>query len=608
MLHAKGTCKIVGMENRQRILLVDDNESIHEDIESILSINKNNSDMELRQLEDDLFGASSQAEPKVLSETVYDIDHAYQGEEAIRMVNSAKAEGDPYSLIFMDVRLPPGMNGIETIQKIWKEHPYTEIVICTAYSDYSWDQIVKNLGHTDTLLFMKKPFDVTALKQKALTLTTKWSLRQETIAHTDKLENEVQARTQQLQKLVEEHKMLKEKAERATATKSAFLATMSHEIRTPMNGVMGMNSLLLETELDPKQRKLSEMVKKSADSLLRVVNDILDFSKIEAGKMDIEVVPFEIEEVVTEVVQTITFYSKVKGLKIEYIIDDDVPQSLMGDPTRLKQLLLNFGSNAVKFTEKGSVTIHVSLFDKIDNGFTVKFSVKDTGLGIPDEKLHGIFDPFKQADASTTRKFGGTGLGLAICRQLAELMQGSVGVESEPGEGSNFWFKVPLQLQANELSANGTPQNLSAERAGLPLKGMKVLVVEDDKMSQLVVLKFLENEGVSADVVETGMEAIKALKETAYGTVLMDVQMPDMGGFEATEEIRKLEKDTGKHIPIIMLTASAMAEDREKSNEVGADHFLTKPIDKTKLLKTLYKYSNVTNRRSDKKMAEENEN
>ena len=590
------------MKNRQRILLVDDNEAIHEDIESILSINKNNSDMELRQMEDDLFGATTVAEPDVLAETLYEIDHAYQGEEAIRMVDEAVEDGDPYSLIFMDVRLPPGMNGIEAIQKIWEKHPYTEIVICTAYRDYSWDQIVRNLGHTDTLLFMKKPFDVTALKQTALTLTTKWNLRQETIAYTDNLEQEVAVRTEELQELVREHKRLKDKAEKATATKSAFLATMSHEIRTPMNGVMGMNSLLLETELDAKQRKLSEMVKKSADSLLRVVNDILDFSKIEAGKMDIEIVPFQVEEIVSDVVQNISFNAKKKALNISYEVGDGVPEELMGDPTRLKQLLLNFGSNAVKFTEQGDVTIHVELADQDSRVQSVKYSVSDTGLGIPKDKQDGIFDPFKQADSSTTRKFGGTGLGLAICRQLIELMHGSVGVESEPGKGSTFWFKVPLKKVSGADDQQSVASSEKSEEMGNPFEGMKVLVAEDDKMSQLVVRKFLEKEGLTVNVVNTGSEALDALDKDEYSAVLMDVQMPDMGGYEATELIRKKEGETGDRMPVIMLTASAMAEDREESERAGADDFITKPIDKKSLIDTLYKYTDGTKSRSEKKM------
>jgi CheY-like chemotaxis protein len=324
---------------------------------------------------------------------------------------------------------------------------------------------------------------------------------------------------------------------------------------------------------------------------------------MEAGKMDIEVVSFKTEEIITEVVQTISFNAKKKALTIDYLIDSDIPQTLMGDPTRLKQILLNFGSNAVKFTEQGNVTIHVSLIEKEGDSCNVKFSVKDTGLGIPEDKLDGIFDPFKQADTSTTRKYGGTGLGLAICSQIVELMHGSIGVESEPGEGSAFWFKIPLKQEKSDLYANENPDSLIDDDVQKKFKEMKILVVEDDKMNQLVVQKFLEKEGLSVDIAETGREAIKAIESTEYGVVLMDVQMPDMGGYEATEIIREKENGTGRHVPIIMLTASAMAEDREQSIDAGADDFITKPIDKTRLINAILEHTDDKTRPRKRKLA-----
>lgn len=577
------------MVNESRILLVDDNEAIHEDIEAILSSHQVDVDSELQELEDSLFGDSVSRNTDVLEKLKYKIDHAYQGEEAIRMVREAAENGKPYSLVFMDVRMPPGMDGIQAIQQIWKGYPYIEMVICTAYSDYSWDEIVQNLGSSDKLLFMKKPFDATALKQTALTLTTKWGLQQQAIEYTDKLEKDVEERTRELNKLVEDFKKMKEKAEKASIAKSAFLANMSHEIRTPMNGVMGMNDLLLETNLSAEQRELSTMVKKSAKSLLRVINDILDLSKIEAGKMRLEEVPFSIRDCTHEIVQILSFTSNDKGLIINKRIDDSIPDFLVGDPVRIRQVLMNFGGNAVKFTEKGQVSFDVELVESQNDSCTLKFSVTDTGPGISKKKQNDIFDTFTQGDASTTRKYGGTGLGLSICKELVDLMKGEIGLESEPGNGSTFWFSVSLPKATDKTTGE------SIDQAGMNNgffnsdKTLKILIAEDNRINQIVARKILEKEGFEVHIAETGKEAVDAVRNEDYSFVFMDIQMPEMDGYEATQTIRELEKGTGKHTPIIALTASAMEKDREKCLSVGMDEYVPKPIEKEELLRVLKK-------------------
>jgi PAS domain S-box-containing protein len=395
------------------------------------------------------------------------------------------------------------------------------------------------------------------------------------------------------QREIEQARIAQHQADSANKAKSAFLATMSHEIRTPLNSILGMGEILEDTELTETQKHLLNNLKNSGKQLLAIINDILDLSKIEAGQLTLERTAFDLKLLIDETMQIFAFSALNKSIKLKTVIEDGVPNWVQGDPTRTRQLLLNLIGNAIKFSQDGQVTVSVNA----GSNECISFAITDTGPGIPKEKQDEIFQPFTQADTSTTRRHGGSGLGLSICQHLTDLMGGKIKLHSEIGQGSTFTLTIPLPESATPKTpskSGGMDKRSPKEDYTASLQGLNILLVEDVEENQLVIKGYLRNEQCQIDIATNGLEAVEKFQNCHFDLVLMDIQMPIMDGTEATKRIRSWETETkAKPTPIIALTAHALPEESEQTTDAGCNLYLTKPVRKKVLIAALHDLSKL---------------
>lgn len=501
---------------------------------------------------------------KKIADGVFQFDFAANGEEALSKLEHS---GKNYDLILTDINMPV-MDGLTLLTRIKdQEGPSYKAVIVSAYGDLENIRTAMNRGAFD---FITKPIDFNDLETTILKSLHEVRLIRTGFDARDRLESTIRDK--------ETAEKETDRARQSEKFKQQFLANMSHEIRTPMNSVVGLTNLLLKTPLNETQLKYIDTIRKSSENLLVVINDILDISRIEAGKMVFASYPFSLRELMHHLKETLQLKADEKGLTLTCEVATGCPEVLVGDSVRLDQILLNLVGNALKFTERGAVTVNVAVVSSGTGSCRLKFDVADTGIGIPPEKIRVIFESFSQATNDTNRTYGGTGLGLTISKQLVEMQGGSIGVRSKVGHGTTFYFELPFQIGKPEELKKSAPG--PAIGTGAVREDLSILLVEDNPFNQLVATDTLNDlfPKISIDVAANGAEAIEKISGHEYDLVLMDIQMPVMDGFEATRRIRNELPVPKRGIKIMAMTANVTQEEVAKCFESGMNEFIAKPF------------------------------
>ncbi len=486
---------------------------------------------------------------------------AYSGMEALR--HSVKNE---FAMAILDVQMPE-MDGYETLS-LMRQRIKTKFlpVIFVSAIHQSDLHIIKGI-ETGAVDFIPKPIIPEILIGKVRVFLDLYHQK-----------NELKELLKKLEKNNKELEIQREKAEAATKEKAMFLANMSHEIRTPLNGIIGISKILERSENINEHKELTNIITTSGENLLNIINDILDFSKIESGQIQLEEIEFDIQKIIKTIVSLLQFKIDEQGLKIIIDIDSKIPSTLIGDPVRINQILTNLLNNGIKFTDKGSVKIQIKLTEKTDNHVNLTFRIIDTGIGISDEGKKRLFKEFSQTETSTTRKYGGTGLGLAICNNLVSIMNGEIGVNSEPGKGSDFWFKLKFGYSTTDIDSS------VKHEVNIP-KDIRILYAEDNPVNQRVTQLLLKQIGVTCEIAQNGIIAAEMFMSKKYDLVLMDMQMPELDGIGSTLKIREYEKLNKSTNPvyIVAATANTFSEDKQNCIKAGMNEFISKPFKENEL-------------------------